>query len=132
MGHYANPFEYPATHAAPQQNFRSTFMHLVLIAWIYVALMMAIAEATHSQGSLLGAIITFLVYGAGPVTLVMYLLRAPGRRRAIKAEEAAQTPAARVLHHPSDPAVPSIQPDGSDHSATAAEAGVITPMRKET
>ena len=107
-------------------------MHLVLIAWIYVALMMAIAEATHSQGSLLGAIITFLLYGVVPVTLVMYLLHAPARRRAIKAAEAAQTPAPPVSQHPPDPSVPSIQPDGSDHSASAAEAGVITPVRKET
>lgn len=105
-------------------------MHLVLIAWIYVALMMAIAEATHSQGSLLGAIVTFLLYGVGPAVLVMYLLGAPGRRRAIKAREAAQTPAPS-LPHPPESAVPSIQPDGSDHAAGTAEAGMITPVRKE-
>ena len=106
-------------------------MHLVLIAWMYVALMMAVAEATHSQGSLLGAMLTFLLYGVGPVALVMYLLGAPGRRRAIKAREAAQTPAP-LLHHPPGPAIPSIQPDGSDHSASATKDGVITPVRKET
>lgn len=91
-------------------------MHLVLIAWIYVALMMAIAEATHSQGSLLGAVVTFLFYGLGPAALVMYLMGAPGRRRALKAKEAA---------------LRSIQPDGSDHSASAAKDGVVAPVRKE-
>lgn len=131
MGHYENPLEYPATYAAPQQNPWPMFTHLVLIAWIYVALMMAIAEATHSQGSLLGAIVTLLLYGVGPAALVMYLLGAPGRRRAIKAKEAARAPAPLSPHLP-EPAAPSIQPDGSDHSATTAEAGVVTPVRKET
>lgn len=106
-------------------------MHLVLIAWIYVALMMAIAEATHSQGSLLGAVLTFFLYGAGPVALVMYLLGAPGRRRAMKTREAAQTPAP-LLHPPPGPAAPSVQPDGRDHSASTTEADLVTPVRKET
>jgi hypothetical protein len=32
-------------------------MWIVAIAWMYVALMMALAEATSTQGSVLGAII---------------------------------------------------------------------------
>lgn len=107
------------------------FMHLVLIAWVYVALMMAVGEATHSQGSLLGAIVTFLVYGAGPVALVMYLLGAPGRRRAVKARAAVQTPVP-LVPNPPEPAVPSIQPDGGGHSATTTKDGVVAPVRKET
>ena len=65
-------------------------MYIVPIAWIYVALMMAVAEATNSNGTVLGAIITFLLYGLGPVVLVMYLMGSPSRRRAIKAKEAAE------------------------------------------
>jgi hypothetical protein len=65
-------------------------MYIVLIAWLYVALMMAVAEANHPLGSVLGAIITFLLYGVGPVALVMYLLGTPARRRAIKTKEAAE------------------------------------------
>jgi hypothetical protein len=38
-------------------------MYIVLIAWLYVALMMAIAEATSPVGSVLGAIFTFILYG---------------------------------------------------------------------
>lgn len=129
MGHYENPLEYPATNVALQQNTLPMFAHLVLIGWIYVALMMAIAEATHSQGSLLGAIVTFLLYGVGPAALVMYLLAAPARRRAIKAREEAQRPVAVAPRLPESVA-PSIQPDGSGHSARSAEAGVITPVRK--
>jgi hypothetical protein len=63
-------------------------MWIVAIAWIYVALMMAMAEATNPQGSILGAVITFLFYGVAPVSLVMYLLGTPGRRKARLAAEA--------------------------------------------
>jgi mannose/fructose/N-acetylgalactosamine-specific phosphotransferase system component IID len=62
-------------------------MYLVAIAWMYVALMMAIAEATHSNGSLLGALITFVLYGVGPLALVLYLIGTPHRRRAQKLKE---------------------------------------------
>ena len=72
-------------------------MWIVAIAWIYVALMMALAEATNPQGSYLGAIVTFLFYGVAPTALVMYLLGAPGRRRARRQAEAeAATPSAQA------------------------------------
>ena len=56
-------------------------VYLVVIAWMYVVLMMAVAEATHAQGSLLGAAVTFVLYGLGPVALVVYLMGTPARRR---------------------------------------------------
>jgi len=65
-------------------------MYLVAIAWIYVVLMMAVAEATSPQGTVLGAIFTFLLYGALPLSIVMYLLRTPHRRRMRRAREDAQ------------------------------------------
>ena len=34
-------------------------MYLVLIAWLYVTVLMAVAEATSPAGSVMGAIITF-------------------------------------------------------------------------
>jgi membrane protein implicated in regulation of membrane protease activity len=64
-------------------------MYLVLIAWIYVAFMMAIAEATSPVGSLLGAAFTFLLYGVLPMSIVGYIMGAPARRRARKAKETA-------------------------------------------
>ena len=91
-------------------------MYIVPIAWLYVALMMAVAEATHTNGTILGALITFVLYGVAPVALVVYLMGAPARRRAIKAREAAE----RATAH-------SLQPDASRH--TAADA--VTPVRKE-
>lgn len=62
---------------------------------MYVAVMMAVAEATSPQGSMLGAVITLLFYGVAPVALVMYLLSTPARRRALRAAEA-QADAARA------------------------------------
>ena len=64
-------------------------MYLVAIAWIYVVLMMAVAEALSSQGTVLGAVITFVLYGALPLALVMYILGTPMRRRRRLAEESA-------------------------------------------
>jgi len=65
-------------------------MYLIAIGWIYVVLLMSIAEATSSTGSVLGALITFVLYGALPLSLVLYILRTPARKRAIKAREKAE------------------------------------------
>jgi hypothetical protein len=63
-------------------------MYLVVIAWLYVVLMMSVAEATNTNGTLLGAIITYFLYGLGPVALVVYLMGAPARSKAIKKRNA--------------------------------------------
>lgn len=101
-------------------------MYLVVIAWMYVVLMMSVAEATHPSGTLLGALMTFVLYGVGPVALVVYLMGAPSRRKAIKAREAAE---ATTLQPP------SFEPNAGSHAAggiepVATDTG-ITPMRKE-
>jgi hypothetical protein len=66
-------------------------MYIVAIAWLYVTILMAATEATFFAG-----IVTFLMYGLLPCSIVMYLLGAPGRRRAIKAREAAELAQARA------------------------------------
>ena len=74
-------------------------MYVVVIAWIYVVLMMSVAEATNTTGTLLGALVTFVLYGVAPVTLVVYLMGAPARNKAIKkrhAQELADHAAAHV------------------------------------
>lgn len=90
-------------------------MYLVVVAWMYVALMMAVAEATHPQGTVLGAIITFVLYGVGPVALLIYLMGRPARRAARERREAAEAAAA------------SAQPD----SGGEAPADAVAPVRKE-
>ncbi len=56
-------------------------MYLVALAWIYVVLMMAVVEAMSPDGTLLGAIITFVFYGALPLSIVLYIMRRGSRRR---------------------------------------------------
>lgn len=63
-------------------------MYLVAIAWLYVAIMMSLAEAFSANGSVLGAVITFLLYGALPIGLVLYILGTPGRKRRLREREA--------------------------------------------
>ncbi len=72
-------------------------MYIVAIAWLYVALMMAITEATVFAG-----ITTFLLYGLLPCGLVMYLLGAPARGRAIKAREKLAFEQERAAQHTLD------------------------------
>ncbi len=118
----------------PQQYFnlltklslRSLFMYLVAIAWIYVVLMMSVAEAASPNGSLLGAFTTLVFYGALPLGIVLYIMGTPGRKRARRAQEAAQVQAAAS----------SVQPDTSGHAApgvTGEGAGPAAdaPVRKE-
>lgn len=64
-------------------------MHIVAIAWIFVVVLMAAAEATSPQGTVLGALVTLLLYGALPLWIVMYLLGTPMRWQARRAAEAA-------------------------------------------
>jgi hypothetical protein len=64
-------------------------MHLVAIAWIYVVLMMAVAEALSTQGTVLGAVFTFVLYGVLPLSIVLYIIATPARRRARRAAESA-------------------------------------------
>ncbi len=91
-------------------------MYIVVIGWLYVALMMSVAEASSSNGTLLGAIVTFLLYGVGPVGLVVYLMLEPARKRRRKAAAAAEMQAA------SAPA--SGQPDAGGEPAADAVAAV--------
>lgn len=113
-------------------------MYIVVIAWLYVVLMMAVAEATNTTGTVLGAIITFLLYGLGPVALVVYLMGTPARRRAIKAREAAEREAWLAGQRAAagngssdaggeDEAAGSGQPDAGGK----APADAVAPVRKE-
>lgn len=84
-------------------------MHLIAIGWIYVVLLMALAEAVSAQGTLLGALITFVLYGVLPLGLVLYIEATPARKRARRAAES-------YLQKLSAP------PDGSSHAAGDAAA----------
>ncbi len=85
-------------------------MHIVALAWVFVVVLMAAAEAGSSQGTLLGAFFTLLLYGALPLSIVLYVMGTPARRRARRAAEGSATPG-----------------DGSRQPASAP----ITPVREE-
>lgn len=87
-------------------------MHLVALAWLYVALMMAVAEALSSQGTVLGAVFTFVLYGVLPLAIVLYIGLWPARRRLRVAREAQASTDDR---------------DGGGH----APPGTVTPEREE-
>jgi mannose/fructose/N-acetylgalactosamine-specific phosphotransferase system component IID len=86
-------------------------MYIVLIAWLYVALMMAIAEATSPVGSVLGAFFTFILYGLLPMVIVGYVMGAPARR---KARQAAEQSASEPLN-----TAPNTSGEASSHTVSS-------------
>lgn len=119
-------------------------MYLVVIAWLYVVLMAAVAEAVSSTGTVLGAIITFLLYGLLPLGIVVYIIGTPGRKRALhqralaEREAAIATAAAAVAlpRQPDGAAAPataqaSTAPDAGCEAAAATELQAVAPVRKE-
>jgi nucleoid-associated protein YgaU len=119
-------------------------MYIIPIAWLYVALMMSVAEATNTTGTVLGAIVTFVLYGALPIALMLYFMGTPARKRKLRARETAEREAAIAAHAaaaataagPAAAANPgaaaespteSIQPDTSSE----APADPVSPVGKE-
>jgi hypothetical protein len=51
-------------------------MYIVAIAWMYVILMMSITEE-----SVIAGIMTFLLYGVFPLTIILYVMGTPQRKR---------------------------------------------------
>lgn len=119
-----------------QQPTPNPTMYLIAIAWMYVVLMMSVAEATNANGTVLGAIVTFFLYGLLPLALVVYLMQAPARRKAIKAREAAEMQAAQMRNlelssSPGAATADSHSPDAGSHAPAAAQDGSVSPVRKE-
>ncbi len=81
------------------------------MAWLYVVALMAIAEGVSDGGTWLGATTTFLLYGALPLGIALYLLATPSRRSARRRAEAAASTALD-------------DPDGGRHAAGDAVAAI--------
>lgn len=104
------------------------FLILIAIGWLYVVLMMAVAESMSTVGSVLGAIITFVLYGVGPVALLTYILSTPARKKLRKLREAEELAAWQAAQEAQPGAVPaSDTPDAGGQ--TPADA--VAPVRKE-
>lgn len=89
-------------------------MYLVIIAWLYVVVLMAVAEATSTTGSVLGAIITFFFYGLLPIGILIYVTGSPLRKKARLAAESS-----------------SVTPDEGRHTPRAPESPGVTTVGKE-
>jgi biotin transporter BioY len=55
---------------------------IVAIGWMYVVLMMSVAESSAIAG-----VMTFLLYGVLPISVILYLLNTPKRRQRRMEEE---------------------------------------------
>lgn len=100
-------------------------MYLVAIAWMYVVLMMCLVEAASPQGTLLGALVTFVLYGLLPLALVLYLIGTPGRKRALR-QQAIQDAATA-------PAVGSaLEPDQGGHASAGTQDPGVTAVGEKT
>jgi hypothetical protein len=99
---------------AQHKRNRAT-MHVVIVAWMYVVGMMSIAEAVSSQGTVLGAVFTFLLYGVLPLSIVVYILGTPARKRARALREAASADDGQA----------------GGHASAGPTAAAVAPERKE-
>lgn len=104
-------------------------MYLIAIAWMYVVVMMTIAEAASPGGTLLGAFFTLLLYGLLPLSILLYILGTPGRKRRIKARQEQEALAAAKASSGTHLAV---APDAGSEPAAAAKPSGIAPVREET
>jgi len=98
-------------------------MLLVLIAWLYVTLLMGLAEATAPNGTVLGGLATFVFYGVLPAALVGYILATPARKRALRARQQRQ--------QAEQAAASGAEPDAGGHAPAATEADGVAPVREE-
>lgn len=84
-------------------------LYIVALAWMYVVLMVALAEVFSPQGTALGAVFTVIGWGVIPLSVVLYILATPSRRAARRARASA------------------LDPDGGSHAAGDA----VAPEREE-
>ncbi|MBC7729822.1 MAG: hypothetical protein H7242_19865 [Microbacteriaceae bacterium] len=99
-------------------------MHIVALAWMFVVVLMTLAEATSTQGTVLGALFTFLLYGLLPLGIVLYVMGTParGRARRAAAAAAAEAEAAAAAQQNNASTTSAPQGDGSGHAAGAGLA----------
>ena len=61
------------------------YLVLVAIAWIYVVLLMAMTEQSFIAG-----VMTFFLYCVVPLSIILYLMGTPGRKRRRRSAENVQ------------------------------------------
>ena len=110
-------------------------MYVVAIGWMYVVVMAAVAEGMSPQGTLLGALMTFIGWGLLPCALVLYILGTPARKRRLRDLEARQAQAAQTAQaareaaaQPANPApaASNVPRDADAHVATVPAPAPIS------
>ena len=77
------------SHNIGEQNTEiGGLMYVVAIGWMYVVVMASVAEAMSPQGTVLGALMTFIGWGLLPCALVLYILGTPARKRRLREQAA--------------------------------------------
>ncbi|EGF33366.1 hypothetical protein IMCC9480_503 [Oxalobacteraceae bacterium IMCC9480] len=61
------------------------YLYLVAIAWVYVVLLMAMTEVSFIAG-----LMTFFFYCAFPLSVILYVMGSPQRKRKRQAAEKAK------------------------------------------
>ncbi len=64
-------------------------MHVVATAWLFVTILMAVTERSLTAG-----LLTFVLYGVGPLALFWWVVGTPARRA--RTARAARAPSMRV------------------------------------
>jgi len=82
--------------------FRIMSIHIVAIAWMFVVVLMAAAEGM--AGSIAGAFGTLLLYGIAPLSIVLYVISTPARRKSHARKEALLREAAQAARETDPPA----------------------------
>lgn len=72
------------------------FLPIIIIGWLFVVFLIAVAEAVDPKGSLLSAFFTFFGWGVFPLSIVAYILATPMRRRWRQSQEAPDKTAAHT------------------------------------
>src|SRR5574344_1723492 len=111
--------------------FLVKLMYLIAIAWMYVALMMALAEVTAPSGSILGACITFLLYGVLPCSLLLYILGTPERKQRLHAERLQAQRDWDAAQQAATSSTAASTPDGSGHTPCSAVDTSVAPVREK-
>ena len=107
---------------------------LIAVGWIYIVVLMAAAEAFSPSGSVLGAVVTFVLYGVLPLGVVLYIGSTGLRRRARARADATTVTGSRSDASPVEPAVAKAPRDsarGGDPGGGGHAAGAPLPPERE-
>lgn len=81
------------------------YLVLVAIAWVYVVLLMAMTEQSFIAG-----VMTFVLYCVFPLSIILYLMGTPGRKRRRQRAEHSQRNNANDATKPDESAVDESPP----------------------